>query len=253
MAKDQVEQSRRLDVGWFQRRGYLQDVPLPGRSTWTGPRGESEIQWTASAGAVWLHYKVRQGLEDWQAYDYPVHVGYTPLPRGGRRAWFHCPAQGCGRRCKVLYMPPAARVFACRRCHNLAYTAQQDRDELGKRDDWLRHEERMTERLARLLGRHQQVMNLADRLGLGDDPPPDRAALAQAYPLAPPAVLDALAAGVPPSIIAELLAVAPPAPGASPIPGLIPIPIAPAPVKRGRGRPRTKRRYTRRALPAPGA
>jgi hypothetical protein len=66
-------------------------------------------------------------------------------------------------------------------------------------------------------------------------------------------VLDALAAGVQPSIIAGLLAVEPPAPGTSPIPGLIPASIAPPPVKRGRGRPRTKRRYTRRALPAPGA
>ena len=43
----------------------------------------------------------------------------TPCHFGGERLWFQCPTPGCHRRAAKLYL--GARVFACRRCYNLAY------------------------------------------------------------------------------------------------------------------------------------
>jgi hypothetical protein len=40
------------------------------------------------------------------------------------RWWFQCPT--CQRRCRCLYKPPASRRFACRKCHDLSYNAQQE-------------------------------------------------------------------------------------------------------------------------------
>lgn len=159
MAKDRIEECKRLDAGWFQRHNYLlAGVQTPGRSNWsTGPGRESSITWTASAAGLWLSYTVTPWGGEKRDYNYQVRISYSDLPRGGRRAWFLCPAVGCGRRCKLLYMPPSAQIFACRQCHDLAYTAQQDRSELGKRDSWVEGEIRSYERLARLLehtGRH---------------------------------------------------------------------------------------------------
>jgi len=43
---------------------------------------------------------------------------------GGKRWWFRCPS--CGRRCRILYLPPFENKFACRLCHNLTYRSQQE-------------------------------------------------------------------------------------------------------------------------------
>lgn len=43
---------------------------------------------------------------------------------GGVRYWWGCPR--CGNRCKKLYLPPGARQFACRGCHNLTYASAQE-------------------------------------------------------------------------------------------------------------------------------
>jgi hypothetical protein len=177
MAKERIEDSKRLDVGWFQRHNYLlAGVASPGRSTWRNGLGrESSITWTASAAGLWLSYTITPWNGKKQDYSYQVRISYTELPSGGRRAWFHCPAAGCGRRCKILYMPPAAHIFACRRCHDLAYTAQQDRSELGKRDDFMEREIRSYERLARLLER------------TGRHLPPDPSPVEAPAPVEPPA------------------------------------------------------------------
>ena len=56
--------------------------------------------------------------------DYNVYVESTPCNYGGQRWWFLCPA--CHRRCRVLYLAPGSVYFACRICHNLTYTSQQE-------------------------------------------------------------------------------------------------------------------------------
>ena len=54
---------------------------------------------------------------------YAVSLDRTPCNYGGHRAWFLCPARGCGRRVAVLY---GGKVFACRKCHDLAYQSQSE-------------------------------------------------------------------------------------------------------------------------------
>ncbi len=51
-----------------------------------------------------------------------VWLTWTPCHFGGKRLWFQCPTPSCHRRAAKLYM--GARVFACRRCYNLAYQSQ---------------------------------------------------------------------------------------------------------------------------------
>ena len=56
----------------------------------------------------------------------------TRLHRGGRRWWLTCPVErddeACGRRARTLHLPPGARAFGCRACHDLAFRSQ--------REDW---------------------------------------------------------------------------------------------------------------------
>jgi len=59
-------------------------------------------------------------------FDYPVQLAKSPLPWGGYRFWFLCPAVGCGRRVSVLYLPFLAEYFACRHCYRLSYRSRQD-------------------------------------------------------------------------------------------------------------------------------
>lgn len=54
-----------------------------------------------------------------------VCLEWTDCHYGGKRAWWLCPAVGCGRRVAVLY---AGRVLACRHCHQLAYKSQRETD-----------------------------------------------------------------------------------------------------------------------------
>ncbi len=58
----------------------------------------------------------------------------TPCYFGGQRYWFICTAdkdgEPCGKRAGVLYL--INDIFACRRCHDLAYESQQ-RNHVGRR------------------------------------------------------------------------------------------------------------------------
>jgi hypothetical protein len=64
--------------------------------------------------------------EEKKDFDYPVRLTKTPLPWGGQRYWFICPAVGCGRRVSVLYLPPGGEIFACRHCYRLSYRSRQE-------------------------------------------------------------------------------------------------------------------------------
>lgn len=73
---------------------------------------------------VVLHYP-RRGDYVWLR----VRMVTTPAAFGGVRWWFTCPlARGgvaCGRRTGKLYLPPHARLFGCRTCHELTYRSAQ--------------------------------------------------------------------------------------------------------------------------------
>lgn len=73
-----------------------------------------------------LNYRSRSSGGDWQPMEYAVTLERTPCNVGGRRAWFLCPAQGCGQRVAMLY---GGSIFACRHCHKLAYECQRETDD----------------------------------------------------------------------------------------------------------------------------
>lgn len=135
--KEVTTDFRALDARRLERDGLLK----PGLSfgwKWTR-NGEdiANINIRTESGRVFLNYRARSHGGEWQPKDYPVYIEYTRCRFGGRRAWFRCPAAGCGKRVAILY---GGAVFACRRCHQLAYPSQRERvgDRATRRADKLR-------------------------------------------------------------------------------------------------------------------
>jgi hypothetical protein len=114
---------RALDIRRLQRDGLL----TPGRAFgWNWLRnGETvaSINIRTEADRVILNYRSRSNGGEWQAVEYPVYLEWTGLHFGGWRAWFLCPARGCGQRMAILY---GGSIFACRHGHKLAYASQRE-------------------------------------------------------------------------------------------------------------------------------
>lgn len=135
--KNTTSAFRALDVRRLARDGLL----APGKAFgWNWLRNDeviASIQIRVGEDRVTLNYRARNNGEDWQEFDYPVYLDWTPCGLGGRRAWLRCPARGCGRRVAVLY---GGTIFACRHCHRLAYDSQREQrdDRLTRRADKIR-------------------------------------------------------------------------------------------------------------------
>jgi len=78
---------------------------------------------TEPAKVILSYRHRRDDAEPWQSKEYPVFLEWTRCNYGGSRAWFICPASGCGRRVAILYL---SSIFACRHCHQLAYPSQRE-------------------------------------------------------------------------------------------------------------------------------
>jgi hypothetical protein len=137
--KETTSDMRPLDIRKLQRDGLL----TPGQSitlNWSR-NGEqvATIQARTEAEHVTLIYRHKSGGNDWQPMDYPVRLEWTACTLGGRRAWFLCPAEGCGRRVALLYIGGAG-IFACRHCYRLAYACQREAadDRAARRADSIR-------------------------------------------------------------------------------------------------------------------
>lgn len=124
--KNTTSDMRPLDIRRLQRDGLL----TPGRAFgWHWMRNGEEvasIQMRTEVDRVILNYRSRSNGGEWQPVEYPVYLEWTPCTLGGRRAWFLCPARGCGRRVAVLF---GGSIFACRHCHKLAYECQRETDD----------------------------------------------------------------------------------------------------------------------------
>ena len=126
-----------LDIRKIQRAGLLK----PGCSfSWQWTRGGNKIaaiDMRADTDRVTLDYRSRKHGGEWQDMNYPVYLAWTGCNYGGQRAWWLCPAVGCGRRVAVLY---GGKVYACRHCHKLAYQTQREQphDRAGSRADTIR-------------------------------------------------------------------------------------------------------------------
>lgn len=127
--KGKAEHRTSLDVRRLQREGIL----TPGR--WTGWQWSEDGKPYASIGMsvsgagdrLTLSYRWTPHGGEPVDVECPIRLETTPCNYGGVRVWFACPQ--CGWRCAVVYF--GGRVYACRRCLNLAYASQAD-DETGR-------------------------------------------------------------------------------------------------------------------------
>lgn len=102
-----------------------------GTLRWTWKSGRSAtigwiVRWQAETPTFTLHYRWR----DRDDVEIPIRLQTTPTNFGGRRWWFTCPlvvgGMPCQRRAGKLYLPPGARYFGCRKCHDLTYQSSQE-------------------------------------------------------------------------------------------------------------------------------
>lgn len=124
--KDTTSDMQPLDIRRLYRVGLL----APGRVfSWQWSvcsREVASIQIRTEVDRVILDYRSRNNGGEWEPMEYPVYLEWTNCTLGGRRAWFLCPAHGCGRRVAVLF---GGTMFACRHCHKLAYACQRETDD----------------------------------------------------------------------------------------------------------------------------
>lgn len=124
--KETTDDMRALDIRRLHREGLL----TPGRAFgWQWTRGGNEvasIQIRTESDRVILGYRTQRNGGEWRPMEYSVYLAWTDCNLGGRRPWFLCPAQGCGRRVAILY---GGSIFACRHCHKLAYECQRETDD----------------------------------------------------------------------------------------------------------------------------
>lgn len=125
IGKDTTSDYRSLDVQRLHRDGLL----TPGNAFgWNWSRdGEvlASISIKTAADHMILTYRHRSGSDEWRPMEYAVRLDRTACTYGGARPWFLCPAEGCGRRVKKLYIGRAG-IFACRHCYCLAYDCQRE-------------------------------------------------------------------------------------------------------------------------------
>ena len=127
--KQKISSYHPLDIRRWQREGLLKPWQYFNWQ-WT-QNGElvAAIAVRTEPARVFLVYRHRRNGEAWQSANYPVSIEWTKCHYGGLRAWFRCPAMGCGRRVAILYM---GSIFACRHCYRLGYDSQllsaSDRD-----------------------------------------------------------------------------------------------------------------------------
>ncbi|MFZ1425472.1 MAG: hypothetical protein WAS21_01735 [Geminicoccaceae bacterium] len=122
--RDTVDEHHSLSVGRLRRSGVFADGWC-GRWHWLhdGQRiavvlivgGRQEIR---------LTYRVQCGQGDRQRIDDTILLHWRPCPFGGERPFLLCP--GCAR--PVLQLHLAVCRFRCRRCQQLTYASQRERD-----------------------------------------------------------------------------------------------------------------------------
>jgi hypothetical protein len=150
--KDTVEESLVVGMKELRKRMF---AGAAGTLTWTWRSGcKSSIGYHVTGSddqpIITLRYRWRR-RED---VKIPVRLEATPTQFGGRRWWFICPlivrGIACRRRAGKLYLPPGAKYFGCRKCHDLTYRSCQ--------------EAHRTERLFGRLGIRARVAKLLERM-----------------------------------------------------------------------------------------
>ena len=122
-----VEESPSLGIRNF--RGHIFEGSA-GTITWTrGGTVKDSVAFSVAWGdtpILTLRYRWRDEAD--VSVPIPLQTTYPAL--GGVRWWFICPlvvaGVPCNRRAGKLFLPPGARYFGCRRCHDLRYRSSQE-------------------------------------------------------------------------------------------------------------------------------
>ncbi len=123
--KTQTEACLRLDMSRLAKKIDF-TLAQTGYSTWTSGLGkESMIAWKViPETSLLLTYTLTPRSGEPENLSYYVCLETTPCFFGNSRWWFNCPS--CYRRCRLLYLPPGQKYFACRVCYKLTYQSQQE-------------------------------------------------------------------------------------------------------------------------------
>jgi hypothetical protein len=160
--KTTVEECSILSAGKLVRDGIIAPSPGSGWLSWTNTATGAQ---TASLGysrevdndlvVLRLRYTVTRRNGEAVDVDEPVVLRTTPSAVGGKRWWFVCPlvvgGRVCHRRVGKLFLPPSARYFGCRRCHDLTYTSCQESHRYDRLFTRLADDTGVDERLVRAM------------------------------------------------------------------------------------------------------
>ena len=115
------------DVDFEHQACYLPSLTRGGRHQEVKNRIHLEV--IPGEGVILQHTYQNQKVE-----PYLVPVTSTTPNYGGKRYWFLCPNQTCGRRVRILY---GGKQYLCRHCHRLTYQTSQQSSKLTSIDNRL--------------------------------------------------------------------------------------------------------------------
>ena len=126
--KTTVEESLVFDLKAIRKQLF---VGVIGAMTWRWGKGSDAIvaYQIARLGGL-LTLVLRYRWRDIEDVILPIQLSWTEPHFGGRRAWLWCPilmsGVACEGRMNKLYLPPQAKYFGCRKCHDLSYRSSQE-------------------------------------------------------------------------------------------------------------------------------
>lgn len=124
-----ADSQHKISIYWLKKKGMLcgfcnQEINWSNQWGKTGSIG-IEVKISDKEKFARLHYIITRrsnGKKD--NFDYKVSIISTDCFFGGKRYWFKCPANGCGRMVAKLYQ--GQDIFACRHCYNLTYESRNE-------------------------------------------------------------------------------------------------------------------------------
>lgn len=122
-AKDTTENRRKIDIRKWNKKGLLEAATSFSWQWTRDGQKVSAITVHVNNDYLTMDYRCQNSCGEWEAMQYPVQLNWTSCQLGGKRPWFICPVKGCHRRVAILY---SGSVYACRHCHQLAYTCQRE-------------------------------------------------------------------------------------------------------------------------------
>lgn len=116
---------RELNINRLRRSGLLNQDSCISWGWQNEGQATANIDIYHMSGILELSYRIKLPQTGWQERSYTVDLAHTPNHFGGQRAWFSCPAPGCGKRVASLFLNGQG-YFTCRHCQNLTYASQHE-------------------------------------------------------------------------------------------------------------------------------